>query len=88
VPTSTTPCGGRPGSRRPLEGPAAGLALLEPLAADPALADYQPLAAARADLLRRAGDGPGAAAAYRQAIALSTNAVEQAELRRRLDDLA
>jgi RNA polymerase sigma-70 factor (ECF subfamily) len=69
------------------EGPAAGLALLEPLAGDPALADYQPLAAARADLLRRAGDAAGAAAAYRQAMALSTNAVEQAELQRRLDDL-
>src|SRR6185503_8558425 len=37
-------------------GPAAGLELLEPLLGDPALERYQPLYAAHADLLRRAGD--------------------------------
>ena len=66
-------------------GPEAGLGLLEPLLADPALLRYQPLHAAHADLLRRAGDRPGAAAAYQKAIALTANAVERAELRRRLD---
>jgi RNA polymerase sigma-70 factor (ECF subfamily) len=68
-------------------GPRAGLELLRPLLADPALRRYQPLHAANADLLRRTGDQPAAAAAYRQAIALSANAVERAELRRRLDSM-
>jgi RNA polymerase sigma-70 factor (ECF subfamily) len=65
-------------------GPAAGLELLRPLLADPALSRYQPLHAAHADLLRRAGDQSGAAHAYRLAIALSENDVERAELQRRL----
>ena len=68
-------------------GPAAGLDLLEPLLADPALERYQPLHAAHADLLRRAGDAEGAARAYEQAIALSANAVEREELERRLRSL-
>jgi RNA polymerase sigma-70 factor, ECF subfamily len=68
-------------------GPAAGLALLEPLLGDPALARYQPLHAAHAELLRRAGDVAGAQRAYEQAIALSANAVERAELERRLQTL-
>lgn len=65
-------------------GPGAGLALLRPLHDEPALRGYQPLHAATADLLRRAGDLPGAAAAYLRAIELSRNAVEGQELRRRL----
>src|SRR5918999_679430 len=65
-------------------GPAAGLALLEPLLGDPALERYQPLHAAQAELLSRAGDAAGAARAYERAIALSANAVERAELERRL----
>jgi RNA polymerase sigma-70 factor, ECF subfamily len=64
-------------------GPAAGLAVLDPLVGDPALAGYQPLHAARAELLARSGDRDGAAGAYRRAIELSTNAVERAELERR-----
>ena len=64
-------------------GPAAGLELLEPLLGDPALERYQPLHAAHADLLRRAGDSDGAASAYERAIALTANAVERAELERR-----
>jgi len=64
-------------------GPEAGLALVEPLLSDPRLAGYQPLHATHADLLRRAGDPAGAADAYDQAIALTTNAVERAELLRR-----
>jgi RNA polymerase sigma-70 factor (ECF subfamily) len=66
------------------EGPEAGLALLAPLLEDPALARYQPLHAAHAELLRRAGDDTAAAGAYERAIALSANAVEREELERRL----
>ena len=51
------------------------------------LATYQPLHAARAELLRRAGDRAGAAEAYRRGIALSANDVERAELERRLQAL-
>ncbi|MGA2012547.1 MAG: sigma-70 family RNA polymerase sigma factor [Solirubrobacteraceae bacterium] len=68
-------------------GPQAGLELLEPLLADPTLERYQPLHAAHADLLRRAGDPVAAARAYERAIALSANAVERAELHRRLSTL-
>ncbi|HEU0288579.1 MAG TPA: RNA polymerase sigma factor [Nocardioidaceae bacterium] len=70
------------------DGPAAGLALLEPLLADPALERYQPLYAAHAELLTRAGDPIGAARAYERAIALTENAVERSELERRLDAVA
>jgi len=66
------------------DGPRAGLELLEPLLADPALERYQPLHAAHAELLGRAGDADGAARAYRRAIALTANSVERDELGRRL----
>ncbi|MFJ3224965.1 RNA polymerase sigma factor [Streptomyces sp. NPDC086783] len=66
------------------EGPERGLALLGPLLRHPALSGYPPLHATHADLLGRSGDPAGAAEAYRRAIALSTNDVERAELRRRL----
>jgi RNA polymerase sigma-70 factor, ECF subfamily len=69
------------------DGPAAGLALLEPLLGDSALERYQPLHAAHAELLSRAGDAAGAARAYERAIALTANAVERAELERRLGAL-
>jgi RNA polymerase sigma-70 factor (ECF subfamily) len=68
-------------------GPAAGLELLEVLLGDPTLERYQPLHAAHAELLSRAGDTEGAARAYEQAIALSANSVERAELERRLGTL-
>jgi len=68
-------------------GPAAGLALLEPLLGDSALERYQPLHAAHAELLSRAGDAEGAAGAYQRAIALTANAVERAELERRMGAL-
>jgi RNA polymerase sigma-70 factor, ECF subfamily len=68
-------------------GPAAGLELLEPLLGDPALERYQPLYAAHAELLSRGGDVEGAARAYERAIALTANAVERAELERRLGAL-
>jgi RNA polymerase sigma-70 factor, ECF subfamily len=66
-------------------GPAAGLVLLEPLLGE--LESYQPLHAAHAELLSRAGDAEGAARAYERAIALTANAVELAELERRLGAL-
>jgi RNA polymerase sigma-70 factor (ECF subfamily) len=68
-------------------GPRAGLAILTPLLSNPTLADYQPLHAAQAELLRQADDQAGAAEAYARAIALSTNAVERTELQRRLTTL-
>jgi RNA polymerase sigma-70 factor (ECF subfamily) len=69
-------------------GAEAGLELLEPLLSNPALERYQPLYAAHAELLRRSGDANGAAGAYERAIALSANAVERAELERRLRALS
>jgi RNA polymerase sigma-70 factor (ECF subfamily) len=68
-------------------GAEAGLELLAPLLAEPALERHQPLHAAHAELLRRAGDRDGAARAYERAIALSANAVERAELERRRANL-
>jgi RNA polymerase sigma-70 factor, ECF subfamily len=68
-------------------GPEDGLALLEPLLGEPALERYQPLHAAHAELLGRAGDTVGAARAYERAIELTANAVERAELERRLGAL-
>src|ERR687897_487678 len=62
-------------------GPAAGLELLEPLLG--ALERYQPLHAAHAELLSRAGDVEGAARAYERAIELSANDIEREELERR-----
>ncbi len=67
------------------DGPVAGLAILGPLLDDPALVRYQPLHATHAELLRRGGDACGAADAYRRALALTDNAVERAELVRRLE---
>ena len=69
-------------------GPAAGLELLEPLLADKTLERYQPLHAAHAELLARAGDAERADRAYERAIELSANAVERAELERRLGALS
>jgi RNA polymerase sigma-70 factor (ECF subfamily) len=65
------------------DGPRAGLAVLDALAGDARLERYQPLHATRADLLRRAGDGAGADAAYAAAIALTANPAERAALEHR-----
>jgi RNA polymerase sigma-70 factor (ECF subfamily) len=64
-------------------GPRAGLRLLDELEADRRLTGYQPFHAARADMLRRAGDTAAAERAFARAIELSANAVERAELERR-----
>jgi RNA polymerase sigma-70 factor, ECF subfamily len=71
-----------------VEGPAAGLALMDGLAAAGDLDGYHLLHAGRADLLRRLGRAPEAATAYRRALELSTNPVEQAFLTRRVTEVA
>jgi RNA polymerase sigma-70 factor (ECF subfamily) len=63
------------------DGPRAGLALLDAAAADERLARYQPLHAARAELLSRAGED--ADEAYARAIELTDNEAERAALSRR-----
>jgi RNA polymerase sigma-70 factor (ECF subfamily) len=65
------------------DGPRAGLDVLDGVAGDTRLARYQPLYAARAELLSRAGDTAGADAAYAEAIALTANEAERAALERR-----
>jgi RNA polymerase sigma-70 factor, ECF subfamily len=67
-----------------VDGPAAGLALLDALAADRRLAGYHLLPAARGDLLRRLGRTAEAADAYRQALDLAGNGPERTFLQRRL----
>ena len=63
-----------------VDGPHVGLAVLVGLDDDGRLDRYQPLHATRAELLARAGDLEGAAAAYRRAIDLSQNPAEQPAL--------
>jgi RNA polymerase sigma-70 factor (ECF subfamily) len=63
------------------DGPDAGLALLEPLAAQ--LDGYHLFHAARADLLRRAGRPGDAVGAYRRALERATNPAERRFLERR-----
>ncbi|SFO72826.1 RNA polymerase sigma-70 factor, ECF subfamily [Geodermatophilus dictyosporus] len=65
-------------------GPAAGLAALDELAAEPQLAGYGYLPAARADLLRRLGRYAEAREAYTEALLLTPNAVEREFLAGRL----
>ena len=69
------------------DGPAIGLAMIDGLAATGALDDYPYLHAARADLLRRLERWSEAAAAYRRALALTTNAPERAFLEGRLREV-
>ena len=71
-----------------VRGPAAGLALIDRIAADGALDDYHLLHAARADLLRRLGEREAATVAYRRARELAGNTAERAFLDRRLRELA
>ncbi len=62
------------------DGPHVGLAVLATLDDDDRLDRYQPLHAARAELLVRAGDTVAAALAYRRAIELTQNAAERRAL--------
>ncbi|HEX3515211.1 MAG TPA: sigma-70 family RNA polymerase sigma factor [Trebonia sp.] len=70
------------------DGPAAGLALVDALAASGALAGYRLLPATRADLLRRLGRNDEAADAYRSALELAGTGAEQRYLARRLAEVA
>ena len=70
------------------DGPAHGLALLDRLQLDAALAHYHFYHAARADLLRRAGRLDEAAISYTRALALCQNTIERRFLQRRLREIA
>jgi len=65
-------------------GPAAGLAVIDRLAAGGALDGYHLLPAVRADLLRRMGRRDEARAAYRQALALTGTEAERRYLEGRI----
>ncbi|GIF52664.1 RNA polymerase ECF family sigma subunit [Asanoa ferruginea] len=67
------------------DGPHAGLEQLDPLLADPTLATYPYLSAARADFLRQLREWDKAAAAYEEAIALTGNDPERRFLTERLE---
>jgi RNA polymerase sigma-70 factor, ECF subfamily len=67
-----------------VDGPEAGLVALRPLADDPALSTYPYLASTRAELLRRTGRDAQARAAYEEALAFTSNAVEAEFLTRRI----
>jgi RNA polymerase sigma-70 factor, ECF subfamily len=67
------------------DGPAAGLALLDELGDD--LAGYRQVPATRADLLRRLGRPAEAAAAYREALAMTESDAERRFLTRRLAEV-
>ncbi len=67
------------------DGPEVGLELADRIEG---LESYHLFHSARADLLRRLGRRPEAAAAYARALELATNAVERRFLRRRLAEVA
>ena len=69
-------------------GPEAGLSLVSALEASGKLAGYHLLPATRADLLRRLGRHPEAAAAYREALELTSTDAERRYLSRRLAEVA
>ena len=70
------------------DGPAAGLALVEELAARGELAGYYLLTATRADLLRRLDRQSEAADSYRQALKLAPTEPERRYLSRRLAEVS
>ncbi|WP_422770444.1 RNA polymerase sigma factor [Plantactinospora sp. WMMC1484] len=65
-------------------GATTGLAVLDPLLADPAMARHHRLHAVRAHLLERAGEPEAAAEHYRRAARLAASLPEQRYLNRRL----
>jgi RNA polymerase sigma factor (sigma-70 family) len=67
-------------------GPASGLAIVDAIAADPALRDYHLLPSVRGDLLARLGRHDEARAEFRHAATLASNARERAVLERRATD--
>ena len=70
------------------DGPAAGLSMVDELAAAGQLDDYPYLHSTRADLLRRLGRSDEATAAYRRALALTENEPERTFLEGRISELA
>jgi RNA polymerase sigma-70 factor (ECF subfamily) len=70
-----------------VEGPAAGLALIDELAASGELDQYHLLHSARADLLRRSGSPEEAARSYARALELTSNDSERRFLQRRLAEV-
>ena len=71
-------------ARSMAEGPEAGLALVDALAASDVLGRYHLLPATRADLLRRLGRHAEAAAEYARALEVAPSDVERRFLERRL----
>jgi RNA polymerase sigma-70 factor, ECF subfamily len=71
-----------------VDGPAAGLALVDELEQTDALSGYYLLPATRADLLRRLGRDREAAASYRRALELVPTDAEWRFLRRRLSEVS
>ncbi len=69
------------------DGAEKGLSLVESVGASGALDNYYLYYASRADLLRRLNRSNEAAEAYRRALSLTTNTVEQNYIRRRLQTL-
>jgi RNA polymerase sigma-70 factor (ECF subfamily) len=70
-----------------IEGPEAGLRLVDAILAKGDLADYRFAHAARADLCRRLGRTADARKAYRDALALTRQEPERRFLERRLAEL-
>ena len=70
-----------------VEGPQAGLRIIDEIAANGELEGYHLLHAAQADLLRRLGSYDEAAQSYRRALQLVTNASERRYLERRLQEI-
>ncbi len=68
-------------------GPETGLAAVDALAGDPAMAEYLFFHATRGDFLRRLGRWDEGAVAYGRALELTTNRPERAFLERRRDEL-
>ena len=70
------------------DGPDVGLALVDRIDASGELDGYPYLHAARADLLRRLGRADEAVRAYRRALELTSNDMEQSFLHRRIHELS
>jgi predicted RNA polymerase sigma factor len=68
------------------EGPAAGLAIVDGLAAEPALAGYHLLPAVRADLLGKLGRWDEARDELQRAASLTRNARERDLLLKRMEE--
>ena len=70
------------------DGPAAGLELIDEIAAGGELRDYYLMWSARADLLRRLGRWSEAAESYRAALSRVSSAPPRRFIRRRLEEMS